>query len=92
MILLEINTAKNEVLKNLFENWEIYKNNSNLFIENSLKNVKVWNFLTRKEIEELYENFDYENFKNNFEKEKLELKEKYRPRSVNYLKLYLKNT
>jgi hypothetical protein len=92
MILLEINTAKNEALKNLFENWRIYKNDSNLFVEDSLKNVMIWNFLTRKEIEELYRNFNYENFKNNFEKEKLELKEKYRPRPVNYLKIYLKGS
>ena len=48
-VQLGINSAKNEVLKNLFENWE--------------------------------------NYKNNFEKEKLKLKEKYRPISVNYLKL-----
>jgi hypothetical protein len=91
-VQLEINAAKNEALKSLFENWEIYKNNSNLFIEDSLKNIMIWNFLTRKEIEELYLNFDYENFKNNFEKEKLGLKEKYRPISINYLKLYLKDT
>ena len=87
-VQLEINSAKNEVLKNLFENWENYKNNLNLFVVDSLKNVMVWNFLTGKEIEELYRNFDYENFKNNFKKEKLSLKEKYRPFSVNYLKLY----
>jgi len=91
-VQLEINTAKNEALRNLFENWERYKNNSNLFVEDSLKNVIVWNFLTRKDVEELYENFDYENFKNNFEKEKLGLKEKYRPIPVNYLKLYLKDS
>lgn len=87
-VQLEINSAKNEVLKNLFENWEIYKNNLNLFVEDSLKNVKIWNFLTEKEIEKLYKNFDYENFKNNFEKEKLRLKESYRQLPVDYLKLY----
>lgn len=87
-VQLEINSAKNEVLKNLFENWEIYKNNLNLFVEDSLKNVGIWNFLTEKEIEELYKNFDYENFKNNFEKEKLRLKENYRQLPVNYLKIY----
>ena len=91
-VQLEINSAKNEVLKNLFENWGIYKNNSNLFVEDSLKNIMIWNFLARKEIEELYRNFDYEKFKNNFEKEKLKLKEKYRPISVNHLKLYLKDS
>ena len=48
----------------------------------------VWNFLTGKEIEELYKNFNYENFKNNFEKEKLRLKENYRQPHVNYLKIY----
>ena len=90
-VQLEINSAKNEVLKNLFENWEGYKNNLNLFVEDSLKNVVVWNFLTRKEIEELYLNFDYENFKNKFEKEKLRLKENYRQLPVNYLKLYFNN-
>lgn len=62
-------------MKNLFENWEIYKNNLNLFVEDSLKNVKIWNFLTEKEIEKLYKNFDYENFKNNFEK-KVEVERK----------------
>jgi len=87
-VQLEINTAKNEVLKNLFENWKRYKNNSNLFVEDSLRNITVWNLLTRKEIEELYQNFDYENFKNNFEKEKLRLTENYRALPVNYLKLY----
>lgn len=87
-VQLEINSAKNEVLKNLFENWEIYKNNLNLFVKDSLKNVRIWNFLTEKEIEELYKNFDYENFKNNFEKEKLRLKENYRQLPVDYLKLY----
>lgn len=87
-VQLEINSAKNEVLKNLFENWDSYKNNLNLFAKDSLRNVMVWNFLTEKEIEELYRNFDYENFKNNFEKEKLMLKENYRQLHVNYLKLY----
>lgn len=87
-VQLEINSAKNEVLKNLFENWEIYKNNLNLFVKDLLKNVRIWNFLTEKEIEELYKNFDYENFKNNFEKEKLRLKENYRQLPVDYLKLY----
>lgn len=87
-VQLEINSAKNEVLKNLFENWDSYKNNLNLFVEDSLKNVGIWNFLTEKEIEKLYKNFDYENFKNNFEKEKLRLKENYRQLLVNYLKLY----
>lgn len=87
-VQLEINSAKNEVLKNLFENWERYKNNLNLFVEDSLKNVMIWNFLTRKEIEELYLSFNYENFKNNFEKEKLRLKENYRQPHVNYLKIY----
>ena len=87
-VQLEINSAKNEVLKNLFENWDSYKNNLNLFVKDSLKNVMVWNFLTGKEIEELYKNFNYENFKNNFEKEKLRLKENYRQPHVNYLKLY----
>lgn len=87
-VQLEINSAKNEVLKNLFENWERYKNNLNLFVEDSLKNVMIWNFLTRKEIEELYLSFDYENFKNKFEKEKLRLKENYRQLLVNYLKIY----
>lgn len=89
-VQLEINTAKNEALKNLFENWEIYKNNSNLFVEDSLRNITVWNLLTRKEIEELYQNLDYENFKNNFEKEKLRLSENYRSILINYLKLYYK--
>lgn len=87
-VQLEINSAKNEVLKNLFENWEKYKNNLNLFVEDSLKNIMIWNFLTEKEIEKLYKNFDYENFKNNFEKEKLRLKENYRQLPVDYLKLY----
>lgn len=87
-VQLEINSAKNKVLKNLFENWDSYKNNLNLFAKDSLRNVMVWNFLTEKEIEELYRNFDYENFKNNFEKEKLMLKENYRQLHVNYLKLY----
>lgn len=87
-VQLEINSAKNEVLKNLFENWDSYKNNLNLFVKDSLKNVMVWNFLTEKEIEELYRNFNYENFKNNFEKEKLRLKENYCQPYVNYLKLY----
>lgn len=87
-VQLEINSAKNKVLKNLFENWDSYKNNLNLFAKDSLRNVMVWNFLTEKEIEELYRNFDYENFKNNFEKEKLRLKENYRQLHVNYLKLY----
>lgn len=87
-VQLEINSAKNKVLKNLFENWDSYKNNLNLFAKDSLRNVMVWNFLTEKEIEELYRNFDYENFKNNFEKEKLRLKESYRQLHVNYLKLY----
>lgn len=87
-VQLEINSAKNEVLKNLFENWDSYKNNLNLFVEDSLRNIIVWNFLTEKEIEELYRSFDYENFKNNFEKEKLRLKENYRQLHVNYLKIY----
>ena len=87
-VQLEINSAKNEVLKNLFENWDSYKNNLNLFVKDSLKNVMVWNFLTEKEIEELYRKFNYENFKNNFEKEKLRLKENYRQPYVNYLKIY----
>lgn len=87
-VQLEINSAKNEVLKNLFENWDSYKNNLNLFVKDSLKNVMVWNFLTEKEIEELYRNFNYENFKNNFEKEKLRLKENYCQPPVDYLKLY----
>ncbi len=46
----------------------------------------------RRDSETAYKNFDYENFKNNFEKEKLGLKEKYRPILVNYLKLYLKDS
>ncbi len=84
-VKLLINSAKNEVYKFFLEN---ENKQLNEIIDELLKNVFVWNFFTRNDLQHLYKDFDFEEMKKKVAKRKKFLEEAKRPICINYVQLF----